>query len=226
MMKKRFLPRAGLALIFLAVTPIEASTIAYMDPADVGNQVWTGNLGEDFTVNSPIQITALGVYDSGQTGDIGGTLEVAIFASDGTQETPTVVFSGTTGTLIGGDLFQNLATPITLGPGDYSLTTTGWDGNILDGNANCVSTGCGLPPAPYLPPALNSGGGAITFTGVGYNATPGLAYVGPVAPYPANQFDAGSFQFNPTSVPEPATLAGVTLGLVALLAAHRRAVKR
>jgi len=107
-MKPPFFWFAGLVLVLLAVAPVQAATIAYADPADTGNEIWTGNLGEDFTVNSPIEITALGVYNSGQTGTIAGTLEVAIFSSDGAQVTPTEIFSGTTGTLVGGDLFLNL----------------------------------------------------------------------------------------------------------------------
>jgi len=107
MKKPSYFLFAGLMLV-PAVAPMRAATIAYADPADTGNEIWTGNLGEDFTVNSPIEITALGVYNSGQTGTIAGTLEVAIFSSDGAQVTPTGIFSGTTGTLVGGDLFLNL----------------------------------------------------------------------------------------------------------------------
>jgi len=223
-MKRIYFLFAGLVLVFSIITPMHATTIAYGDPATTGNEIWTGNLGEDFTADSPIEITALGVYNSGQTGTIGGTLEVGIVASDGTVEV-SEIFSGTIGTLIGGDLFLNLATPITLAPGDYSLTTTGWGPNILNGNANCAGGGCGVPPpALYTPPTLNDGGGALTFTGIGYTSTPGLVYLAPVGSYPADEFNAGSFQFTPT--PEPATLAGVTLGLVAFLALRGRALKR
>jgi len=214
-MKPTYFLFAVLALILLTIVPMQAATIAYADPADTGNEAWTGNLGEDFTVNSPITITALGVYDSGQ-GPINGDLEVAIFSSSGTQETPAEIFTGpiTSYTLIGGDVFQTLTAPITLGPGNYSLTTTGWSSTVLNGNANAPG---------YTPPTLNTGGGAITFSGIGYSTTPGLVYLAPVSPYPANQFNAGSFQF--TTSPEPATLVGVALGLIGLLAFRRQSVK-
>jgi hypothetical protein len=207
---------AGLVVFLLAVRPVAAATIAYMDPADVGNQIWNGSLGQDFTVNSPITVTELGVFDSGQTGTIGGTLEVAIFSSSGTQETPTVTFSGTTGTLVGGDLFLSLATPITLAPGNYSVTTAGWDANILNGNMNCVGNpACGTTGGPFTPPTLNTGGGAITFTGVGFLSGGGLQYLGPIAPYPPTEFNAGSFQF--TTVPEPGMMLELALGVLLIL---------
>lgn len=135
----------GFLFVLSAVAPVRAAVIAYQDPADVGNQQWTGSLGEDFTVNSPIIVDALAVYDSGQDGII-GLLTVAIFDSSGAQVTPTATFTGTTGFYSGGDLFQNIA-PVTLGPGNYSLTVAGWGPNApnLNGNANCVGSPC--PPA-------------------------------------------------------------------------------
>src|SRR5215831_16354132 len=111
----------GLTLVsLLAVQPIQAATIgptiAYGDPAVLGNQMFLGSLGQNFTVNSPITVSQLGVFDSGQNGII-GTLAVAIFSSTGTQVTPTETFTGLAGTLIGGDRFLPLPSPVTLGPG-------------------------------------------------------------------------------------------------------------
>jgi hypothetical protein len=215
MKRKCFLAASILALF--AVMPIEASVIAYGDPADIGNQLWNGSLGENFTVNSTIIVSALAVYDSGQDG-ITGLLTAAIFASDSTQETPTLTFTGTTGSLVGGDLFLTLATPVTLLPGTYSLTTAGWGPNAPNpnGNGSCTSGDCGLPPTPYTPPTLNTDGGAITFTGIGYLAGGGLQYLAPVSPFPADEFNAGSFQFD-TATPEPGPVIGVTLGLMAFV---------
>src|SRR5215471_11132785 len=113
----------GLTLVsLLAVRPIQAATtgptIAYMDPADVGNQSnFGGSLFQNFTVNGAITVSQLGVFDSGQNG-IAGSLTVAIFSSNGTEVTPLVTFTGNAGTLAGGDRFLPIV-PVTLGPGDY-----------------------------------------------------------------------------------------------------------
>ena len=226
-MKSICLLFAGLVLVLLAVMPMQAATIAYMDPQDLGNEIWPGNLAEDFTVNSPITITALGVYDSGGTGSTGspaGTLTVGIVASNGTVEGSATFSPSTTYTLTGGDLFQNV-TMFTLGPGTYSLTTTGWGVGIPNGNRNCSGGGCGTSNTSYTPPTLNTGGGLITFTGIGYSSTPGLTYLGPNDSWPDDEFNAGSFQFNASAAPEPATLAGVALGLIGLLAFRRYSFK-
>jgi hypothetical protein len=221
---------AGLMVFLSAARPAGASVIAYTDPTDVGNQVWNGSLGEDFTVLSPITVTSLGVFNSGQTGTINGTLTVAIFSDSGTQETPTLTFSGTTGTLVGGDLFLNLATPVTLPVGNYSVTTAGWDPSDLDGNANCVGNlTCGSTGGPYTPPTLNDGGGLISFTGVGFLSGGGLQYLGPVAPYPADEFNAGSFQFSAEAAagtPEPKSVVEVMLGVLLVVCSRLRRSSR
>src|SRR5215470_6693244 len=102
----------GITLVsLLAVQPLGATTIAYMDPAVAGNQNFSGSLGQNFHVNRPITVTQLGVFDSDQNGIL-GTLMVAIFSSNGSQVTPTLQFSGLAGTLIGGDRFLSLLMPI------------------------------------------------------------------------------------------------------------------
>jgi hypothetical protein len=216
MTQPRILTIAGLALalVLSAAVTAKADSVIYSDPADVGNQGYVGALGQDFTVNSPITITQLGVFDSGQDG-IAGTIRVAIFSSNGTQVTPTLTFTSTTTgtTLIGGDLFLTLSTPITLAPGSYSLTTLGWGPSDPDGNASCTAGCNGAAGASFTPPTLNTDGGAITFTGVGFTS-PVLEYVGPVGTYPANQYDAGSFI---VSTPEPGVMLSLMLGLGLLL---------
>jgi hypothetical protein len=220
-MQFKFCPIAALILFLLAVQPIEAGVVAYGDPVSPGNQLWDGSLGQDFDVSVAIDVIALGVFDS--DGDsISGLLTVAIFASNGTQMTPTLTFTGTEGTLIGGDRFENLATPIILPAGSYSLTTGGW-GSDLNGDRACNGGDCGFPQTPYVPPpTLNSDAGLISFTGVGFAAGSGFGYLAPtaptsspLAPFPADEFNAGSFEF--AGAPEPAPAVELFLGLVALL---------
>lgn len=204
----------ALALVLSAAGAAKADGIAYSDPADVGNQGWTGSLGQDFTVNSPITITQLGVFDSGQNG-IAGTITVEIFSSNGTQVTPTLTFTSTTTgtTAIGGDLFLSLSTPITLGPGSYSLVTTGWGVSDPDGNGTCTGGCNGVAGAPFTGPTLNTDGGAITFTGISWN-NGGPEYLAPIAPWPGDEFNAGSFV---VSTPEPGVVISLMLGLGLLL---------
>jgi hypothetical protein len=228
MLKRRYSLLVGLILIVLAVTPLEASAIAYGDPANTGNQLWGGSLEEDFTVNSPIVVSALGLYESGQTG-IAGLLTVAIFNSSDVNETGVLSFTQTCPTAdVGGDCFESLTTPVTLAAGNYSLSTAGWGtsgGGSLDGNY--------LDPS-YIAPALNTGGGLLTFTGIAYVPGGGLQYLAPITSDPGgdpnNGFNAGSFEFGPPAAagPEPGTAIGVTIGLLVCLIPRlrRQAVKR
>ena len=68
----------ALFLVFFQASSAKA-TIAYLWPAgQAGAQAFTGSIGMDFTVNSPIDVTGLGVFD--HLGDgITGTLEAVIW---------------------------------------------------------------------------------------------------------------------------------------------------
>src|SRR5262245_52891099 len=92
-----------------------ALTAAYVVPAGAtGNQTFAGALGMDFDVNQPIVVTKLGVFDSGGDG-LNLPINVRLFNRDTQAEVAFVLNnSGTTGTLIGGSRFYDLASPITL----------------------------------------------------------------------------------------------------------------
>src|SRR5260370_38249721 len=64
--------------MWLAGFASAAATVAYNDPTGTGNQTYTGSLGMDFNVISPILITALGAYDSDQNG-FNGTITTDIY---------------------------------------------------------------------------------------------------------------------------------------------------
>jgi len=207
----------GLTLVsLLAVQPIRAATIgptiAYMDPTDLGNQSnFNGSLFQNFTVNGAITVSQLGVFDSGQNG-IAGALTVTIFSSTGTAVTPTETFTGNAGTLIGGDRFLPIS-PVTLPPGDYSLTTTGWGGQDLNGNFACINNSS-CPGGPFTAPTLNTGNGLVTYTGVNFGSG---GYLPPVPGSSPDQFNAGSFVF----APEPATAILLAVGLLLLVLVPR-----
>ena len=194
---------------------LHAGFVAYSDPAYLGNQAWGGELAQGFNVLSPIRVTALGVFDSGNAGFI-GTVSEAIFSvnldATFTQISNTVAFSGTdlstAGTLSGGDRFLNLATPLVLGPGTYEIATN-WPSDY-NGNSICNPGGCGysvcnivgcvfsVPGGIFTAPTLNTGAAAISFIGSGLHSA-GLVGI----PLNSTQnFNAGSFQFDDVVLPE------------------------
>ncbi len=189
----------------------QASLIAYDVAAQTGNQYSTGSLGMDFDVNNPIEITALGVFDSGADG-LHGTLYAAIYdRNTGTQVVPPIAFTPSDpGNLIGGSRFKNLASEILLGVGQYSIVSWGYDS---DANGNWTYT------PPITLPTLNDGGGVISFVGHGrWDGDAGVYPTDVGNDYPANLFLAGTFAYD-TSVdpaPVPATVLLLGSGLLGL----------
>jgi hypothetical protein len=105
-----------------------------------GNTNYTGAIGTDFVVGESVEITQLGVFDSGNNG-IAGTLTVRLHRVDdnGTPNVPgddssaelltTQVFtSAVPGTLEGSLRFLPLASPVSLVPGRYLIESSGWTG--------------------------------------------------------------------------------------------------
>jgi hypothetical protein len=105
----------GFALIMASVCA-HSATIAYQDGANEGSQPYGGNLALTFTVNSTITVLDLGAFNASGSGNIFGTIDVAIFNTDtSAQVTPTAVFHGGGYTLIGDDVFQAIS-PTVLTP--------------------------------------------------------------------------------------------------------------
>ena len=91
----------------------------YSDPAGQGTQNWYGNLALTFTVNSPITVDELGVFNASGNGIITKPIDVGIYNNSTGTLLTSVIFSGTY-TPQGYDVFQAI-TPITLGPGSYEV---------------------------------------------------------------------------------------------------------
>lgn len=205
-------------IVFLECFPLRASTIAYEDPAGQGTQSWTGNLALTFNVIHPVLVTDLGVFNASGSGTITGTIDVAIFQGS-TEVVGPVAFNGTyTPQGSGFDVFQAI-TPVYLSPGAYEVDAVGFSGADMNGNLNLGSSSG---------PALNTGGGLLTFTGAAYDGNgsldaPATCASCKTAPSPQDQqFDAGTFMFE-AATPEPSTGILIVCGL-ALVASRRRKV--
>lgn len=187
-------------------------------------QAWdTGSLGMDFTVNAPISVDAMGVYNANGTGVLQSVLQVAIYAinPDGS------------GTLVPGtfalfnpatpnysqdlandglyDVYQSISS-VVLNPGNYSVVAYGFDQTDPNGNS-------GFPGGVG---AAEDNSGLLTYIGSArYDSNGQLDFPTTLDTGPANRYDAGTFEFS-AATPEPGTIALLGAGLILLGAARKR----
>jgi hypothetical protein len=167
-LKRAALVLGALGLFAFAPCGVEAQVLALSGtPPLAGNQDFNGNVGMDFVVNLPIEVTAIGVFDSDQDGVAAGfTLNVDLWQRDdgGTPDIPeddtgvqilaADAFTGSAGTLNGVYRTSDLVTPLTLQPGAYTINAYGYGAdeqlhNLFDA----------------LEPTVNDSNGAIQFVG-------------------------------------------------------------
>jgi uncharacterized repeat protein (TIGR01451 family) len=192
-MKRGFL-WTKLLLLSATIGVTYAQTIAYDVPLQPGNQPFTGNLGLDFDVLSPIVVTQLGAFDNNGDGFV-GAVSVQIFNRDTAAGVgPVVVFANLAGTLTNGSRFLPIA-PLLLAPGHYSIVAIGFNATDLTGNSTAGGT--------FVPSTENTGGGLIVFVGTGrFNGHVTLDFPTIVpAGTPSNVFLAGTFSFSPAAPP-------------------------
>ena len=233
------------------------STIAYNYPAGIlGNQPngpWA--LGNEFSVTTPIQVTALGAFDPSDAAFGNGGVEVAIYSvalgataldpqsgttapilNSGTMVVGQVLFSGSYTPLPGTSTVMQNITPVTLELGTYIVVANnyGLGGALDDFN-------------PYYDPSLISANNdyGVTFTANGYyqgNGSPpnSLNYAN-VPGYGTlltsftggwNALNVGeppefaAGNFEFSAVPEPSSLAIAGVALLGLVCVGRSNLRR
>ena len=205
---------------FLAFVPAAHATIAtaYTNVTG-GSQNYNGDLAMLFTVNSPIVVSALGVYNQSGSGTITGTISVEIYnLTTNSIAVGPVAFNGAYGFCSGStnDVCQSVPA-VLLGLGNYEVEAVGFSNTDLNANIGAPFNNTG--------PTLNTNGGLISFTGAAYDSSITLDHpitcIGcAAAPSPQNtQFGAGTFEF--ADVPEPATFGLVGISLLSLAALRR-----
>lgn len=186
-----------LALLVTAAAAGTANAAVYSTASNTpGNQNWGGTLGLDFTVTTPIEVTSLGVFDSGKDG-ITTNITAAIFRTSGVKVGPTIDFNGTANAGGSAYVYQNV-TPFVLGVGSYQIGA--WNFNTTDQNYNS-SGGASLITFDNLGGKITADGSHYANDGDGnvlaYNQDEGVAHYG------AGSFTAIDVPANVTVPPPP-----------------------
>jgi hypothetical protein len=166
----------------------------------LGNPPYT--LGWEFTVNAPVTIDGLGVFDDNLDG-LAESHDVGLWNGAGSLLASATVAAGTTDPLIDNFRYADVA-PLTLQAGTYFIGATwlsGDDPNVFTGDPGTVTT---VPQISYDAAAYASGGVLADPTSI---VTAAQGYFGP--------------NLLISSVPEPATWAMMVIGFGGLGAALR-----
>ena len=171
--------------------------IAYIVPAGtVGNQQLkpeqAQTLGSDFDINTPVKITALGVFDSGGDGLL-GKMHVRIYDRNSRVSLADIEFTPENpGTLAGGSRFLPLKDSPVLKQGFQGIISVAYLGEPAcepDGNARINAGGW----------TVDGDDGAISFVGTSRHSYAGTGDSFPDVEDPSrmpNNFAAGTFIFS------------------------------
>jgi hypothetical protein len=205
--------------ILLMTTCAQAAIVAYNFPSTLaGNETSDGAVvvGNQFQVNSPISVTAVGAFNDVNNGNtFNGTIQVAIYDLSTGLQVPftSASFSGTSpGTQVGTAWFQDLGSPVTLNPGTYAIVGANygnpaeplwWVGNPHTDTVTFQSASAAISmDAPTGGVELGSTLPA-TYSPLVFKTDPTPSYAG------------ATFEF--TAVPEVANYGAVSAGLLGLV---------
>ena len=181
--------------------PLDAGSVAavaaYVVSAGVvGNQEFTGALGMDFNVLAAVDVTELGVFDSGSDG-LALDITVGIWSRNdsGTPDNPaddtpgellvSMVFTeADSGALDGGSRFKLLDKPLRLEPGSYAVVAAGYGPDEPNGNLGASELAISTDMSGFL-----------EFTGNAHWGDDPAAYPPNQDSGPANRYAAGTFKF-------------------------------
>ncbi len=188
----------------LGTVTSHATVLQTANNGGAGNQAYSG-VGLEFTVNSPITVNSLGIYDSGLDGITGPLTADLMTLAGGVLATQT--FANVSGPLVnGGYLFQSI-TPVTLSAGSYYLMGYGWTGTDLEHNSNLGGN-----------PDTFNGGGLVSFVDAvwgGGGDLPGTVPTNTYGPTAPDFFSSANMAFS-SAVPEPSTWAMLLLGFAGI----------
>lgn len=219
MQVKKFAATAALvsAISVFAAGSSFAATLQ-TSAGELGNQSWSG-VGLQFTVNSAISVSSIGLWDSAGDGfaaTINNPLSAYLMTTTGTVLASNTFYDASPGgaTQNGGYRFKDLVAPVTLLPGNYFLMGYSWTSSDLEHNSNVSGT-----PDTFVASAL------VTYVNSAWTATGS----DPAGTVPINFgltdfFSSANIQFDAVATPLPAALplfAG-GLGLIGLLARRRK----
>ncbi len=184
------LPTLTTALLLAALVtgthPTAAATIAYVVPdGTVGEQAFGGALGMDFDVTSPVQISQLGVFDSGQDGLARGIMATLYDRATQTEIASVSFTESDPGVLQGGSRFKPLQQPIRL--------PTGFQGTIV-----AAGYGSGEPNGNSGSPSWSTDPGVgdlLSFVGSARWGSDAGLFPPNTDGGPANRYAAGTFVF-------------------------------
>jgi hypothetical protein len=199
------------SVLLLPAVGALADTVALTSNRTIGNQSFTGALGMDFNVLSPILVTHLGAFDSAQDG-FRGAVQVGIFNRDNQALVGvSATLTGTTQPLLGNSRYADVV-DFVLPQGNYSIVAVGFSSGDPNGNLNLGGAG----------PSVDNGNGAIAFVGSSRWATTGvLTFPLTSDSGSSTLYDAGTFRFT-TAVPEAGTAWMLIAGFAFLGIACRR----
>jgi len=229
---RRILPAIAATFGVLWCAPLHAAFVFGYDSAFI-NQGGNWILGNNFEVNSAVQVTQLGVF--AQDSPAGASIPIAIYKQTGSVANPSwTLVPGTSDIIVTGDQVDSTAqtryvniAPVTLGQGLYSVVTA----TSSDYNSGNPNLGSSVVTFNNLGGALSLGSYDIWnyYYGGGLGATLNGMYTtgpgNPNWPWPLPVFGAGTFSAV-SAVPEPTTLIAGALLLLPFGASTLRILRR